>query len=63
MKLAPCPFCGSNNLDDSCRLNDGDGTRDYYFMFCNECEAEGPTSNDQAEAQRLWNKRSEENHD
>lgn len=31
--LLPCPFCGSNNLWT---------TEDNAYVYCNDCEAEGP---------------------
>lgn len=53
--LARCPYCGSDNLDDTCGAHDG--IRSFYFVFCNDCEAEGPTDCDQAKAIELWNQR------
>lgn len=56
--LANCPFCGSSNLDNSNRANDG--KQEFYFVSCNDCESCGPTEFERAEAERLWNRRMEE---
>lgn len=58
IRLANCPFCGSTNLDDTCKRNNG--LKDFYFVFCNQCECEGPTGYDQATAIYLWNQRNDE---
>ena len=55
--LKPCPFCGSNNLEDH-----------YVFIKCTDCGEEGPPSNnkrndahadfvDNENAIEYWNER------
>lgn len=56
-----CPFCGSESIDDTCQDVEykPDG-KTFYFVFCNDCEACGPTSYDKAEAKQLWRQRATE---
>jgi Lar family restriction alleviation protein len=51
--LLPCPFCGSSVLSAASSI--GRGT----FIYCEKCDAEGPTTNEGngAGACELWNKR------
>ena len=56
--LKHCPYCGSTNLDDTCR--DRDAHQVFYFVFCNKCEACGPTDYDRDKAIELWNGRRSE---
>jgi len=57
-KLRSCPFCGSDNLDDTC-ADRGKDTREFYFVFCDRCEANGPTSYEREKAVEMWNRRRE----
>lgn len=44
--MLPCPWCGSEDVD----IQDG-----VYCIVCNECQAEGPSGDDDAEGAWLWN--------
>lgn len=44
-----CKFCGLNNIGYGVR---GDGA---IFLYCEECEAQGPTGTDYENARALWN--------
>jgi Lar family restriction alleviation protein len=57
MTSSNCPFCGSNNIDETCGDKEQVSGRKFYFVFCNKCEACGPTDYDQEKALQLWNLR------
>lgn len=63
--LKPCPFCGSKSrwehaIDATCREQERMGAhRDFYYVFCEDCEASGPTDYVQANAIDKWNTRCE----
>lgn len=55
--MKPCPFCGSENLDD---MQSWSLARDNPIpvIVCVDCGVEGPYGgNTRAEATQLWNKR------
>jgi Lar family restriction alleviation protein len=54
IRFAPCPFCGSESLQD---IKLGDGSRDYWTVLCGSCFAEGPAVKTRLLAVRYWNKR------
>lgn len=56
MKLKPCPFCGEQK-SLSCK-NDYNRTSMFrYFIYCPECNAEGPARDTKRKAVNNWNKR------
>lgn len=55
--LLPCPFCGSRSLDATCRESERVSGREFFHVFCNVCEASGPTDYVQANAVERWNER------
>jgi len=50
LKLKPCPFCGSTDIDSG-----------RPWVSCNGCRCEGPydTSHSDEDANRLWNTRAD----
>jgi Lar family restriction alleviation protein len=52
--MTPCPFCGNPDVEVG---SDKDSSREFYFAFCNGCEAEGPTDYDRDKAIERWNQR------
>ena len=63
-RLRACPFCGSRSLDDTCMDHETTGARRrFYFVYCNQCQSDGPTDYERDEAIRLWNKRREPDDD
>jgi Lar family restriction alleviation protein len=59
VSLKPCPFCGSRALDPTCREREGSGARqEYFYVYCDVCQACGPTVYMQANAIKQWNTRS-----
>jgi len=52
-----CPFCFSDSLE--C-IDDHDGTRPFFFVFCNHCEACGPTMHSTLDAMKYWDIRQTE---
>jgi Lar family restriction alleviation protein len=59
VKLNPCPFCGSTNIQSDCfsaafsvlaRAQD-------CFDYCKDCDAQGPAADNVAEAHQRWNAR------
>lgn len=50
IQLRPCPFCGSEKLEH----------QRFTFVWCRECEAEGPNVDSEPEAIAAWNRRVEE---
>lgn len=58
-KLDPCPFCGSTNVQSDCfgaALNVPASSEDC-FVYCKDCDAQGPAAEDAAGAHDLWNAR------
>lgn len=53
IKLKPCPFCGSEDVEYT---NFGKGF-DMWLIQCDECEAMFPLLNSREEAIQRWNKR------
>lgn len=49
--LEPCPFCASANLDIKAM------GKELYWVFCNDCECEGPVYEPQGIAVNAWNNR------
>lgn len=49
-ELQPCPFCGSTDLHEY----DQEG---IAWVGCNNCNAEGPTTELLWEARVVWNER------
>lgn len=59
--LLPCPFCGmTTSLDATCRETERVSGREFYYVFCEVCEASGPTDYVQANAIERWNERKSE---
>ena len=50
-KQAPCPFCGSRNVDVAHPI------ANKHFAQCRSCSCSGPVGCGRAEAWALWNKR------
>lgn len=58
IQLQPCPFCGNRNLDDTCSERErGSGQRQYFYVYCNLCQACGPTDFKREDAIEQWNVR------
>lgn len=58
MNYPRCPFCGSDNIDPTCSdVEKLTRRRKFYFVYCDTCQACGPTSYDQLEAVMLFNRR------
>ena len=68
LELAPCPFCGSKNVDSSFArgYTGGDTTKSDIAAGCFDCGCTGPTvsvpanSNGYEQAIAAWNKRAAE---
>lgn len=46
IKLKPCPFCGSSDVDACPEGERADGKPWYvYYVYCNNCRCEGPLIN------------------
>lgn len=56
MKLQPCPFCGSEDVD-FWRIHEH-GEQEGYVQ-CRKCWAQGPLEDNWMEAEHAWNKRSQ----
>ena len=58
MKLKPCPFCGSTEIN----LDPGSPGYGYPSINCQNCEAEGPyiESEDEDVLRDAWNNRYKE---
>lgn len=54
-----CPFCGSENIDDSCS-EENEGGETFFYMFCNGCDAMGPCAATAEKACEKWNVRQSE---
>jgi hypothetical protein len=59
VKLNPCPFCGSSNIQSDCfsAAFSVPVSTDDCFDYCKDCDAQGPAADDAAEAHRRWNAR------
>lgn len=43
IKLKPCPFCGSSDVESCPEGNRGDGKPwSVYYVHCNQCACDGP---------------------
>jgi Lar family restriction alleviation protein len=51
--LKPCPFCGERDL-----IPTSNGFENFY-IFCNQCGAEGPSGTTEKTAADVWNERKE----
>jgi Lar family restriction alleviation protein len=49
-----CPFCGSQT-NEICSDKDSHGM--FYYWFCNDCEACGPTERTPEKALERWQSR------
>jgi len=47
----PCPFCAAGELRQNLGTQDG-----LHYIYCCDCGATGPKSNDKEQAILLWNK-------
>jgi hypothetical protein len=59
MKLNPCPFCGSSNIESDC-FSGAFGVPvcpEDCYDYCRDCDAQGPAAADVATAHALWNAR------
>lgn len=59
-ELKPCPFCGGEGVmrcSNPYTHQDGDYSRDEYFVHCISCAAEGPWFKTETAAKRVWNMR------
>lgn len=61
-KLLPCPFCGSDDIDESFSLGyaGGDKSNPLVATGCMECSATGPDYPTTEKAIAAWNKRASE---
>lgn len=64
VELAPCPFCGSDDVSMSWSINNRGETANY-FAECGECGASGPTAEhvlgmEDNIARDKWNRRVKE---
>jgi len=57
VQLAACPFCGVPMLSAEAQVSDGDFGG--FLVWCDNCGAEGPTAETEAEAIVAWNRRSD----
>ena len=53
IELKPCPFCGNSNEDHLLILVG----RGYYYVWCGNCETEGPATDSELQAVVKWNTR------
>lgn len=49
-EIEPCPFCGSDNVDIGRRYKST-----LSYIFCRDCDAQGPTSDMERIAIDFWN--------
>ncbi len=54
IKLLPCPFCGSININYD---NIYDRTHEDVYYYCESCEGYGPTARGMDKAIEAWNTR------
>jgi Lar family restriction alleviation protein len=59
VKLNPCPFCGSTNIQSDCfsAAFSIPASSEDCFDYCKDCDAQGPAGTDAAEAHDRWNAR------
>jgi hypothetical protein len=59
VKLNPCPFCGSSNIQSDCfSVAFGvPASSEDCFDYCKDCDAQGPAATDLSEAHDRWNAR------
>ena len=55
-ELKPCPFCGSEDVQEAGPL----GFSQSWVVFCLDCAIEGPKREAQADAIAAWNRRAGE---
>lgn len=54
MKINPCPFCGSDDVDTMPEMRTIQA-RPGFYIFCWNCKAQGPRSGNLAAAIMAWN--------
>jgi len=60
-ELAPCPFCGHQNVVlITCEMDGMPELEEDYFVRCKNCFAQGPNRMSEARAIREWNREYEE---
>lgn len=52
-----CPFCSWEHSEVCTDKDRDDPPRYFYYVFCNHCEASGPTDYDRERAIQLWEER------
>ena len=59
VKLNPCPFCGSANIESDCfsAAFSVPVCPEDCFDYCKDCDAQGPATADIATAHLRWNAR------
>jgi hypothetical protein len=59
VKLNPCPFCGSTNIQSDCfsAAFSIPAKSEDCFDYCKDCDAQGPAATDIAGAHDRWNAR------
>jgi hypothetical protein len=59
VKLNPCPFCGSANIQSDCfsAAFSVPVCPEDCFDYCKDCDAQGPAAADVAGAHAQWNAR------
>ena len=57
MKLKPCPFCGSTDIDTYETDTGIMGLRGYHYVMCGDCYAETSKMDKKQDAVKLWNRR------
>jgi Lar family restriction alleviation protein len=59
VKLNPCPFCGSTNVQSDCfsAAFSVPAYAEDCFDYCKDCDAQGPAATDVAGAHDRWNAR------
>ena len=55
MKMKPCPFCGSEDVE----LH-GAGPEGPQWIACDDCDASGPVAHSKEAALTVWNDRPQE---
>lgn len=56
MKLKPCPFCESDDIQaETDYWTYGPYKNEYWSVCCIDCGARGPMAKTKDEAIRLWN--------